>query len=210
LVAVAVISVAISGTAWGKPSRHAKHASRHYDVRHGHNRHYFSHGYRVGALPRGHLRIAGRDHRHFYHGGVWYRPLRGAFVVGPAPVGVAVRWLPPYYTTVWVRGFPYYYSNLTYYAWDPARYGYVVVDEPDGITEAVTGPSDLFIYPNQGQSEQKQADDRYECHAWAVRQTGYDPSLPLRAEQSGSSKQLRSAYQRAIGACLEGRGYTVK
>lgn len=34
----------------------------------------------------------------------------------------------------------------------------------------------LFIYPTKGQNAQQQSRDRYECHAWAVQQTGYDPS----------------------------------
>lgn len=33
-----------------------------------------------------------------------------------------------------------------------------------------------FIYPKAGQSEQQQSKDRYECHEWAVSQTGFDPS----------------------------------
>ena len=34
---------------------------------------------------------------------------------------------------------------------------------------------ELYIYPARGQSEQQQADDRYECHRWAVGETDYDP-----------------------------------
>lgn len=33
-----------------------------------------------------------------------------------------------------------------------------------------------FVYPKAGQSEQQQSQDRYECHQWAVSQTGFDPS----------------------------------
>ncbi len=132
------------------------------------------------------------------------------FVVGRAPLGAVVRWLPHHHTTVWVGGLPYYYANLTYYAWDHRHRGYVVVQQPEAVDEAATRASELFIYPNRGQSEQKQADDRYECHAWAVKQTDYDPSLPLREEQRANAEQLRSDYFRAMSACLEGRGYTVK
>ncbi len=40
-----------------------------------------------------------------------------------------------------------------------------------------------FVYPKAGQSEQQQSQDRYECHQWAVSQTGFDPSTapPLNA-----------------------------
>jgi outer membrane lipoprotein SlyB len=35
---------------------------------------------------------------------------------------------------------------------------------------------DLFVYPGKGQSEQQLSNDRYECHRWAVGETGFDPS----------------------------------
>src|SRR5215475_3984614 len=34
----------------------------------------------------------------------------------------------------------------------------------------------MYIYPTKGQSQEQQDKDRYECHAWAVQQTGFDPS----------------------------------
>ena len=36
----------------------------------------------------------------------------------------------------------------------------------------------VFIYPSHGQSAERQDRDRYECHNWAVKQTGFDPSAP--------------------------------
>lgn len=36
--------------------------------------------------------------------------------------------------------------------------------------------SELYAYPLKKQSNEQQDRDRYECHSWAVRQTGYDPS----------------------------------
>lgn len=147
--------------------------------------------------------------------------------------------------------------------------------------------TDLFIYPNMGQSPEQQKTDRYECHVWAAQQSGFDPSTyeapqpvryprELRREHSGlnpvtgaaggaaagavggaiagdagkgaaigagvgavlgafhtlmrqdnehdrrakmqekqarqeaETQQMRNDYNRAISACLEGRGYTVK
>jgi hypothetical protein len=35
---------------------------------------------------------------------------------------------------------------------------------------------DIYAYPANGQSQAQQDRDRYECHSWAVKQTGYDPS----------------------------------
>jgi hypothetical protein len=34
----------------------------------------------------------------------------------------------------------------------------------------------LFIYPLKSQSQTQQDKDRYECHLWAVQQSGFDPS----------------------------------
>ncbi len=39
----------------------------------------------------------------------------------------------------------------------------------------------LFIYPTKGQTQEQQNRDRYECHAWAAQQTGFDPSRPQTA-----------------------------
>ena len=40
----------------------------------------------------------------------------------------------------------------------------------------------MFIYPDKGQSADQQARDRWECHSWAVQQTGFDPSAPQMAQ----------------------------
>jgi hypothetical protein len=37
----------------------------------------------------------------------------------------------------------------------------------------------LFIYPQRGQSAQQQQQDRFECHQWAVQQTGFDPTMAM-------------------------------
>ena len=36
--------------------------------------------------------------------------------------------------------------------------------------------SQMYIYPAKGQTQQQQDQDRYQCHTWAVQQTGFDPS----------------------------------
>ena len=36
----------------------------------------------------------------------------------------------------------------------------------------------IVIYPAKGQSPEQLERDRYECHVWAVQQTGFDPSQP--------------------------------
>src|SRR5450432_3929483 len=49
---------------------------------------------------------------------------------------------------------------------------------PPPRTYAVPGPPPqrVFVYPAQGQSPEQTDRDRYECHVWAVQQTGVDPS----------------------------------
>jgi len=48
------------------------------------------------------------------------------------------------------------------------------------LTAAAVRPafsqSQMYIYPAKGQNQQQQDKDRYECHTWAVQQTGFDPS----------------------------------
>src|SRR5271163_5163605 len=39
-------------------------------------------------------------------------------------------------------------------------------------------PQKIFVYPNNGQTPEQTDRDRYECHVWAVQQTGVDPSRP--------------------------------
>jgi len=36
----------------------------------------------------------------------------------------------------------------------------------------------VYLYTKAGQSLEQQDRDRYECHCWAVRQTGFDPFQP--------------------------------
>src|SRR5581483_333328 len=76
-------------------------------------------------------------------------------------------------------------------------------DEP--LSRAPT--DELYIYPNQGQSEEQVDADRAQCHQWAVEQVGYDPDNASTGFQVG---QKRVDFDRAFTACLEGRGYTVK
>ncbi len=46
----------------------------------------------------------------------------------------------------------------------------LLVDVPGLLAQGV------IAYPAQGQSQDQQSRDRYECHMWAVQQTGFDPS----------------------------------
>jgi YMGG-like Gly-zipper len=138
----------------------------------------------------------------------------------------------------------------------------------------------VYVYPERGQSPQQQQQDRYQCHTWAVQQTGFDPTTAAAAppppppstapqgqvvqgaargaavgavggaiagdagkgaaagaamggliggmkrrdqqaqsqqaysnqvsQQQAAQAQASSAYNRALAACLSGRGYTVR
>jgi hypothetical protein len=69
----------------------------------------------------------------------------------------------------------------------------------------------LSIYPRQGQSQEQQAKDLTECHSWAVGQTGYDPTNSPPDNRPGNQMaQMNVNFQRAISACLDGRGYTLR
>ena len=83
---------------------------------------------------------------------------------------------------------------------------------PQDINEEEARPlaEQIFIYPKQGQSEKKQADDRYQCHSWGVKQTDYDPSQPPQNMTQQELLNKRENYQKAMKACLEGRGYSVR
>lgn len=149
----------------------------------------------------------------------------------------------------------------------------------------ITAITQIYFYPNRGQSTEQQSRDHYSCYNWAVDQTGFDPSAssiipeqrvrvvpmpppgqdtiimsiagavlgaliggPHHAAQGAiigaaggamagavsdisrqeAARQLEEAYangnqarnvhkekkalefRRAMSACLEGRGYTVK
>ena len=122
----------------------------------------------------------------------------GYTVVAPPPSNVIVE-QPP--ANVMVQSAP---NVVAQPAPNVAVQTAPVVPQPPPATVA-RGPDQVFIYPKNGQGEQQQATDRYECHRWAVSQTGFDPSL-----STGASPQKHTDYQRALGACLEGRGYKVR
>jgi len=157
-----------------------------------------------------------------------------------------------------------------------------VAPPPRAVAEVPSAPppTDVYVYPNQGQSDAQLDRDRYECNTWAVKQSRYDPSEvhaeaqrvhviagsppgantavgavggavvgsvlagprdagagalvgavagAIMGAASDSAQQDQAArtqarydartaaaeqraqdYRRAISACLEGRGYTVK
>ena len=121
-------------------------------------------------------------------------------------------------------GVPYYYWQGVYYVWNPDYGNYVVTDPPPlsgGVAEGATTPPptqqgdtgdrgamSLYVYPKNGQSEQQTDNDRYQCHQWAVGQTGYDPTNTANDTQAATATP--DSYKRAMTACLQARGYSVR
>jgi hypothetical protein len=161
---------------------------------------------------------------HYWGGGYW-----GGLFWPSVYLGWDFPWflatLPVGYATYWWGGVPYYYWQGVYYVWSPDYGDYVVTDPPPvsgGVAEGAAAPPpagqpaatasqgamSLYVYPKNGQSEQQTANDRYQCHEWAVGQTGFDPTNAANNSQAATATPAN--YKRAVTACLEARGYSVR
>jgi hypothetical protein len=220
----AMLALMVSTAVWSAPdrgdrgdrggdARNSRGAApqAQFDSRYQHNHYYPPRGYSVPTAPRGVI-VEGRGSRYWYSGGAWYRPYGPRYVVVRPPFGVFVPLLPPYYTTIWWSGVPYYYANDAYYVWRDRERGYEVVPPPveRDVSTAPPPTDDVFVYPRAGQSDEQTSKDRYECHRWAADQTGYDPTQPGGGVAPEHAAGDRVEYMRAQTACLEGRGYSVR
>lgn len=179
-----------------------------FDERYHHDHYYPAPGYVAPRLPGGAVIINAGPDRYWFHGGVWYRPYGGSFRVILPPVGVVIPVLPSAFVTLTIGGLAYYYANGVYYR--PAPDGYAVVAAPAGADAAqvvqapptppaVLPPApkpDPIIYPRNGQSTEQLEADRRECNRWATTQP--------RAQADSS------VFNRAVEACMDGRGYTMR
>jgi len=68
----------------------------------------------------------------------------------------------------------------------------------------------VSLTPNNGQTPEQQARDRYECYRWAFSQSGFDPLHPKTGLPAAQASEQESAYDRVRTACLQQRGYTVQ
>ena len=189
-------------------------AHEHIDGRFSHNQPYLDRSYTGPEAPRGGDPID-QGHEHYrYDRGQWYRRQGPDWAVAAAPVGAFVSVLPPFYTTVWFGGAPYYYADDTYYQWDRERQEYQVAEPPAGFGSARTAqppPSDsTFVYPRYAPSSEQQASDRYACVHSAVEQTGYDPTQPSDGVPPEVTASKRADYLSIEAACLDASGYSVK
>jgi hypothetical protein len=169
---------------------------------------YYSVGFTLEILPSPYVRIVVGSLPYYYAHGTFYRPYSSGYIVVSAPIGAVVTTLPSGYIAFSIGLDTYYFVNDAYYVWDEPRDGFVVVSKPQGAERAMEQATQgrLYVYPNEGQSAEQQAKDRYACHLWAVSESGVDPTV----EEQEYSDREQYDYKRAMAACLEGRGYTVK
>jgi hypothetical protein len=140
----------------------------------------------------------------------------GGWGWGGIGLGMYFATLPLYYNTYYWGGVPYYYANDVYYTYDPNAQQYLTVAPPAGLqaqsgqTPAGGSPNsstELMVYPKNGQTPEQQTQDKFECHQWAVGQTGFDPTT---GAATAATANRGNDYMRAQAACLEGRGYSVQ
>lgn len=68
----------------------------------------------------------------------------------------------------------------------------------------------LRIEPKNSQSAEQLWTDRYACHTWSRSQSGFDPTHPAAGMAADEITSRREQYRRAMTACLEARGYSVR
>jgi hypothetical protein len=157
---------------------------------------------------------------------VWYRPGFSWFLAG-LPLGYATFYwggLPYYYWNnmyyTWNPGYNGYVATdpppvagaadttADATADESGDPGYAhAAPQPysaPAAAQASGGAADVYVYPRNGQSDTQTQNDRYECHSWAVGQTGFDPTRAT--QQSGNGAD----YKRAMVACLDARGYSAR
>ena len=228
-IALTVLWLVIVTSASAESRRHGEQdfipfppGAMHYDAKFHHDRYYPSIGYSIQVAPAGAFSVSIGGLGWYFHSGVWYRPVGHRYVVAVPPVGVIVPYLPVGAVTIWVGAASYYYANGVYYAVAPGS-GFITVAPPEGsvmtqapaptpsvnpvlatpiqlspqVSNAPPTPStgELILYPRNGQSVMQTDKDRKECMQWASAQpSSNDPII----------------FQRALAACIDGRGYTAR
>ncbi|ANN76620.1 hypothetical protein [Bordetella flabilis] len=162
--------------------------------------------------------FAGRGYYHggYHHGGYrgsssgWW--VGGALALGaagaiialnsrPAYYGPSVVYTTPYYAAP-VYGAPVYAAPPVVYAPPPAP---VYVAPPAQYTAPSPSAGNLIAYPARGQTQAQQTRDRSECQGWAMNQSGFDPAHVTEY----TTNVMVDSYNRAMAACMTGRGYSV-
>jgi hypothetical protein len=169
----------------------------------------------IDRMPGGNSRIGWHGQDYFYSSGYWYRPQGGRYIIVEPPRGIRVHELPSFSQEVWLGSTLFFVAAGTYYMYQPDTQDYIVAAPPQGVQPMYApGPPpqqppgngyDPVAYPVNGQSPGQQQQDMYDCHMWAVSQSGFDPAAAAYAPPPS----VADIYRRSMGACLAGRGYSV-
>jgi len=81
---------------------------------------------------------------------------------------------------------------------------------PPAPAAVPTLAENLSVTPKFGQTQEQLALDRSDCQVWAKGQTGFDPTQYGGAVARADYTVRRQLFGRAMAACLEGHGYTVR
>jgi hypothetical protein len=199
-IAVLAAALLVAGAALADRRADAERGHEHVDSRHGHNRSYLDRGVVMRSVPREAVVVPFGHDRYWFHGGIWYRPYGGRFIVIAPPIGIFVPVLPPFYTTVLIGGIPYYYANDAYYVYRDQR-GYEVVEPPPGV-DAMPGaapPSGGAGTAPRRRQHLRVPEERAICRSAGER--------PLRVPPLGRGPdRLRSDPWRRRGCARTGRG----
>ena len=201
-LAALALCAALSGTPAHADVRARVDIGMVYDGRYHHDHYYPAPGYVAPHVPYGAVVVGSGPGRYWFHGGVWYQPYGPRYRVVLPPFGLVIPLLPPAYVTLTLGGLPYYYANGVYYR--PVPEGYVVTAPPPEAATAQVVPAppppqpkaEPIIYPRNGQSNEQLENDRRECNRWATTQP--------------NAQADSSVFNRAVEACMDGRGYTMK
>lgn len=192
---LAALGLALAGAAQAQDRHRSPGIGAGHGYSSGHGR-----GHVAPGLPNGAVRPGWHGTPHDYRHGVWLRPHGPRWRVVAPPIGIVVPFLSGGYASLWIGGAPHFYANDVYYAPAPGS-GYTVVAPPDGAERSLAAPAapsapDPVIYPRNGQTAEQTETDRQQCNTWATTQ----PQAVADA----------AVFQRAVAACMDGRGYTVR
>jgi hypothetical protein len=69
-----------------------------------------------------------------------------------------------------------------------------------GLSVVVAVNADMYVYPAKGQNKEQQDKDEYECHNWAVEQTGVDPMKLAESASSTTESTVSTSGSTVSGA----------
>jgi hypothetical protein len=148
---------------------------------------YHGGGYHGGGYHGGGYH-GGYWHGGYWRGGYWWPGYWGAAV----GLGIGLGLGGYYVGNAWYPDYPAYAVDAPPVVYDVTpRAGTPVPAAP----AAATAP-DPVIYPRKGQSAAQQESDHRACNRWAASQQN--------AMNDGN------VFQRAVQACMDGRGYTLR